>query len=184
MKLIGSKVAIRSIEKKDLHTAIRWWNDSETMYLADDNPHPHKTLEELEEEFAKEKSEWSEYMERFVIETIDSHLIGDVLFYNYRRDTNNVFFGIFIGEKPYLGKGYGADAIKLSLEYLFEYRRVHKVELTVSDFNTRAIKVFEKSGFRRDGVLRDNAVVEGKYVDHILMSILDTEYFKLHDNPL
>lgn len=180
MKLTGKKVAIRPIEKGDLKTTIKWWNDPETMYFANDNPHPHKTLEQLEEEFAKEKGEWSEYVERFVIETVDGRLIGDVLFYNYRRDINSVYFGIFIGEKSYWGKGYGTDAIKLSLKYLFESRRVHKVQLTVSDFNHRAIRAFEKSGFRRDGVLRENAVIEGKYLDHIIMSILDSEYLALN----
>lgn len=62
----------------------------------------------------------------------------------------------------------------------FEHRHVHKVSLTVSDFNLRAIRAYEKCGFRRDGVLRHNAILDGKYVDHIVMSLLEDEYARLY----
>lgn len=178
MELKGKRIKIRPIEKEDLPIVIKWWNDSEVMYYADDNPMPHKTLNQLIEEYEKEKNEWAKYMERFVIETKDGKLIGDILYHSYRSDIKSAIFGIFIGEKDCWGKGYGTEATRLFLKYLFENKGLHKVWLTVSDFNQRAIRCFEKCGFRRDGILRDQAIINGKFINHIVMSILRDKYFE------
>jgi len=61
--MVGERVVIYPIEKGDPPLVIKWWNDPEVMYYADDNPHPHKTLQELEEQYDKEKGEWAPYME-------------------------------------------------------------------------------------------------------------------------
>lgn len=179
MRLVGEKVAIRPIERADLPVVLPWWNDPEVMYYADDNPHPSTTLQELEERY--EQEERSDSTERFIIETLDGESIGDLVYFGYRPDTRNVQIGILIGVKKYWGRGYGSEAIRLWLKYLFEHRHVHKVSLTVSDFNLRAIRAYEKCGFRRDGVLRHNAIIDGKYVDHLVMSLLEDEYARLYD---
>lgn len=177
--MVGERVVIRPIERSDLPIVVKWWNDPEVMYYANDNPDPHKTLQELEIQYDNEKGEWASYMERFVIETNNGQLIGDIMYHGYRSDIKSVRLGVFIGEKAYWGRGLGTEAIRLFLGYLFEYKKVHKVELTVSAFNHRAIRAFGKCGFSIDGVLRDNAIINGNYVDHILMSILDREYFEI-----
>ena len=176
MQIIGDRVVIRPIEKEDIPVVLRWWNDPEVMYYANDDPNPYKTLQELEEEFAQEEGEWSASMARFIIEAKDGTLIGDIMYRWYRVDVRSVYTGIFIGEKEYWGQGYGTEAIKLFLRYLFVDKQLHKVAVTVSDFNKRAIRAYEKCGFRKDGVLRDNAMVNGKFVDHIVMSILEDEF--------
>jgi ribosomal-protein-alanine N-acetyltransferase len=176
MQIVGDRVVIRPIEKEDLTSLLSWCNDPEVMYYANDDPAPHKTLQELEEEFAKQKGEWSASMETFVIETRDGTLIGDIMYRWYRPDIRSVYIGVLIGEKEYWGHGYGTEAIKLFLRYLFIEKQLHKVAVTVSDFNKRAIRVYEKCGFRKDGILRDNAIIDDEFVDHIVMSILEDEY--------
>jgi len=182
MSIVGDKVIIRPIEKKDLPLVLPWWNDPEVMYYADDDPNPSVTLQDLEERHAKEKSEWSKSMARYVIQTKEGKLIGDIMYRGYRADVRSAYMGIFIGEKEYRGQGYGTEAIKLFSEYLFVDKQLHKIAITVSDFNTRAIRAYEKCGFRRDGVLRDNAIINGKFVDHVVMSILEDEYQQILSN--
>ena len=179
MQIIGDRIIIRPIEKEDLLTILTWWNDPELMYYACDDPNPHKTLQELEEDFVKEKNEWSESMERFVVEIKEGKLIGDIMYHWYRFNVRSVYMGIFIGDKEYIGKGYGTEAIKLFLKYLFIDKKLHKVAITVSDFNKRAIRAYEKCGFQKDGILRSNAIINGEFVDHIVMSILENEYINL-----
>jgi RimJ/RimL family protein N-acetyltransferase len=58
----------------------------------------------------------------------------------------------------------------------FNNLNLHRIELGVFDFNPRAIHVYEKLGFKREGVLRDYLFSDGAYHDQILMSILDHEY--------
>ena len=179
MRMDGRRIVIRSIEEEDLPLVLPWWNDPEVMYYADDDLHPSLTLQDLQQRHAKEIGEWRHHMERMVIETKDTRLIGDIMYRGYQSDVRSAYMGLLIGMKDLWGQGYGTEAIWLFLEYLFVQKEMHKVAITVSDFNTRAIKAYEKCGFRRDGVLRDNATVEGKYVNHLLMSLLEEEYAHL-----
>ena len=176
MELIGHRVVIRPFARDDLPYMFKWWNDPEVMYYANDDPEPHNTMEDLEDRFESETGEWADSVARFLIQTTSGQPIGDVMYRGLRSDTRSAWTGIVIGERDYWGRGYGTEAIRLFLRFLFEEMRLHRVSITVSDFNTRAIRAYEKCGFRRDGVLRHNAVVHGEFVNHLVMSILEDEF--------
>jgi hypothetical protein len=55
--------------------------------------------------------------------------------------------------------------------------------LGVYDFNTPAIRVYEKLGFVFEGNQRQHSFVEGRYVDHHAYSMLAGEYFAAHPCP-
>lgn len=65
------------------------------------------------------------------------------------------------------------------LAYAFEQMRLHRVELVVLDYNKRAIRCYEKCGFVREGLLRENALVEGVYHSEVVMAILEQEYWNI-----
>ena len=88
----------------------------------------------------------------------------------------NAELGIAIWKKDYWGKGYGADAIKTLLKYAFHELNLHKVYLRVYDFNKRAIRCYEKAGFKKEGILREVFWRNGKWHDTILMGILQSEF--------
>jgi RimJ/RimL family protein N-acetyltransferase len=86
--------------------------------------------------------------------------------------------GIFIGNKNYWGKGYGTEALFLLLNYLFTALNMHNIKLRVYSFNKRAIKSYEKIGFKTIGKIRE-ALLRGKTRhDIILMDILHDEFFE------
>ena len=62
------------------------------------------------------------------------------------------------------------------LRYLFEVKRCHRVTIDPEVGNRRAIRCYEKAGYRFDGVLRHNAFEHGEYVDTYFMSILEHEW--------
>lgn len=84
--------------------------------------------------------------------------------------------GIFIGNKKYLSKGYGTEAIRLILDYGFNYMNLHSVKLNLLSFNERALKCYKKCGFRETGKIRENRFINGKYYDTISMDILENEF--------
>lgn len=86
----------------------------------------------------------------------------------------NIRIGITGGANR--GKGYGTEALLLMLWHAFETLHLHRVELGVYDFNGRAIHVYEKIGFQREGVQRDLLFLNEEYHDCILMSMLEHEY--------
>jgi len=86
--------------------------------------------------------------------------------------------GIFIGDKSFWGKGYGTEAIELLTDFIFNEMNINKVKLNVYSFNKRAVRCYEKCGFVREGVLRQEIYREGRYHDDIVMGLLRDEYKK------
>jgi RimJ/RimL family protein N-acetyltransferase len=80
--------------------------------------------------------------------------------------------------KKYYGKGAGTEAARLMLEYGFNVLELHRIDLEVFTFNPRAIHVYEKLGFKREGVRREVLLLEGTYHDSIVMGLLRYEYVK------
>lgn len=73
-------------------------------------------------------------------------------------------------------KGYCTEALRLMLEYAFDTLNVHKVCATVFAFNDASLRVLEKCGFAKEGVLRQQRFCDGTYHDEILFGLLREDY--------
>lgn len=73
-------------------------------------------------------------------------------------------------------KGLGREAISLMLRFAFEQLNLNRVYLKVHAENARAIRCYEACGFRREGILRRHAFIDGQYVDVLCMGILQEEF--------
>ena len=78
-----------------------------------------------------------------------------------------------------MNRGYGTDAIETILKYAFNKMNLHKIELRVYEFNKRALKCYEKCGFKIEGVMREDLFRDGKYHNTIFMSILRSEFHEI-----
>ena len=83
---------------------------------------------------------------------------------------------IVIGDPAHRDRGYGTDAIRAFLAFLFDTVGLHRVWLGTSDFNVRAQRAYEKCGFRREGVTRQSSWVDGRWVDDVIYGILEHEF--------
>ncbi|MBO5057698.1 MAG: UDP-4-amino-4,6-dideoxy-N-acetyl-beta-L-altrosamine N-acetyltransferase [Lachnospiraceae bacterium] len=112
---------------------------------------------------------------QFIICTKEGRAVGSV----YLRDIDEVHhkaeYGIFIGERDALSKGYGTQAARLMIRYSFEKLGLHKLMLRVLAGNERAKKSYEKAGFVQEAYLREDVCLEDGYRDVILMAILNPE---------
>lgn len=73
-------------------------------------------------------------------------------------------------------KGLGTWMTEKTLSYAFEALKLHRVELDVFSFNPRAIRAYEKAGFRREGIRREAIPYGGGWADDILMAVLEQEW--------
>ncbi len=89
--------------------------------------------------------------------------------------------GISIGEKEYWGKGYGTDAMRVVLRYAFTELNLHRVSLTVFEYNPRAIRSYEKAGFTLEGREREAVFRSGKRTDMIYMGVLREDWERLSE---
>ena len=83
--------------------------------------------------------------------------------------------GLFIGEEENRSKGYGTEALSLHVEYGFNYLNLKNIMLKVFSFNKRAIKSYEKIGFKVFGKRTEDYYLNGKWYDEYFMEILRKE---------
>ena len=83
---------------------------------------------------------------------------------------------LLVGRRDLHGRGVGTDATRLMLAHAFGDLNLHRVFLSVLARNAAAIRVYEKSGFVREGVARESAYKRGEYEDMMQMAILDREF--------
>lgn len=105
--------------------------------------------------------------------------LGGVDLTSLDRTDGNATLSIVIASAAQRSKGIGTEAIGLLLRHAFEDRNLHKVELRVSAGNETALRCYSRLGFREEGRLREHSLVDGRYVDLILMGILAGEYQSL-----
>lgn len=83
---------------------------------------------------------------------------------------------IGIGHVSHRGKGFGAEAMRLALNFAFGELNLHRVQLMVFSYNTRAISMYEKIGFQREGIMREYLQRDGQRYDMYIYSMLCSEW--------
>ena len=76
---------------------------------------------------------------------------------------------ISIGDSSFMGGGFGTDAVNTLVNFCFMHLNLHKVYLHVFESNKRAIKCYEKAGFRVEGTLLEHHFAQGKYENVLIM---------------
>ncbi|GAA0126244.1 MULTISPECIES: GNAT family protein [Clostridium] len=172
----GEKVKLREYKKEDIRRAQKYMNDPEIKKLLNSNiPYPI-TFEDEERWYEGLSVTKDTY--NFAIETLeDNQYIGGCGINKIDWKNSVVVIGIFIGDKEYWNKGYGTDAINILIKFIFEQMNIRKIKLQVFSFNERAIRAYEKCGFKREGVLRQEIFRDGRYHDEIIMGLLRQEYY-------
>jgi RimJ/RimL family protein N-acetyltransferase len=169
--LEGKKVRLRAVERVDLPTFVKWINDQEVTQFLELNP--PMSLEDEEKWFVNlQKSE----DKVFSIDTKEGKLIGNVGLMRLNWKDRSVLIGIMIGEKEFWNQGYGTDAIETLLRYLFDELALNRVYLIADERNARGLHCYEKLGFKKEGVLRQNRYKDGVYTNDVMMSLLKDEW--------
>lgn len=89
---------------------------------------------------------------------------------------------IYIADVDNRNKGYGEEALRLVLEYAFIDLHMERVTIDHFEKNKAAAYLYDKIGFKNEGLLRNAGKKDGKYVNLQLKSMLRAEYYnKLHD---
>ncbi|PLR99256.1 GNAT family N-acetyltransferase [Bacillus sp. T33-2] len=116
-----------------------------------------------------------------IVDNETNELIGDVEL-NYIDLLNRTsYIRIQISNSDYLSKGYGTEAMRLLLDYGFGVYNLHRIELEVYSYNARAIRAYEKLGFKQEGIKRESIYYNHKFHDTIIMGMLKSEFQRVHN---
>jgi ribosomal-protein-alanine N-acetyltransferase len=106
-----------------------------------------------------------------IIENAGGRLTGGISMGNIRRGVaQSAQIGYWMGEE-YAGRGYMGAAIALLLDHAFGTMRLNRIEAACIPRNERSIRVLEKAGFQREGLLRSYLRINEAWQDHFLYAI-------------
>lgn len=105
-------------------------------------------------------------------------MIGELSILSIDQDNKSAGFRIALNNQKVIGKGFGSEATKLVIQYVFEELKLNRLQLEVFSHNPRGIRAYEKCGFVKEGVLREALFYDGTYSDEIIMSIIRKDYKK------
>jgi len=176
--LKGQKTILRSISRDDVERLWQFNNDVEVELAGGGDPPIPQSLSRLYAQYDSDATKGGRDGASFAIEA-DGICIGQCALFNFNETAQTCELGIAIGDKAYWGRGYGPDAIRSLLDYAFRLRNFRRVHLSVNGNNQRAIRAYKACGFVEEGRLRAHVWNDGKYIDLVLMGLLQKEWSEL-----
>lgn len=107
---------------------------------------------------------------------VDGKKIGQINYNKIDERNKKTEIDIIIGDKEDIGKGYGPNAMRTLIKYLFKNFDINKVWVEPRANNPRAIKAYKKVGFKKEGLLQEEDYFRGKFVDCVRFGILRKEF--------
>ena len=171
-KLVGERIYLSPRNTEDVEIFTEWLNDFETTdYIA--RSCMLFTLE-AEKKYLEENADAEATFS--IIDIKKDKMIGVVGIESINHIKRKGTLGVFIGDKAYRENGYGTEAIRLVLDFGFNYLNLNNIKLDVVEFNKRAIACYKKCGFKEYGRRRQSEFLNGKYYDTVEMDILAEEF--------
>ena len=109
----------------------------------------------------------------------DNVLIGVAEIEDINWHHGNAWISISLG-KAFWNQGLGTEALRLLVCYAFQELNLHRLQLTVFEYNGRAQAVYRKVGFCVEGRMREWILRDGKRYDMLQMGLLANEWRACH----
>lgn len=180
MQINGLKVELRHADEKWLKD-LYYWKYEEEQQEADKWNGPYIPKEHLGwHDFCQQQQNQFLFYDVYnqLIITVKDRFIGTVGCYWVDQNTDWLETGIVIYDPAYWNGGYGTEAYKLWIDYLFENTNLHRLGMSTWSGNQRMMKVAERAGMKEEARIRLARQVDGEYYDAIKMGILRSEWEK------
>jgi RimJ/RimL family protein N-acetyltransferase len=172
--LDGELVVLRRHVPGNVTAFQRWYSDPEVARLARYQDGPMRA-DEIDR-FFQLRALGPESLTMAIHERDTNRLIGSCAFSQVDGENGSAMFHITIGEKDTWGHGYGTEATQLMLDHAFGTLHLHRIALTVFEFNERAIRAYRRCGFVVEGRARESIWRDGRWWDELAMSVLVSEW--------
>lgn len=180
--LQGKKVLLRPIQEADIPVMLEILQEEQVQWLTGSVTTRNEAKTAFSEyrkaqivQWYQTRNQQTDRLDLVIVTTHDHQVIGEIVFNEVDAVAKKANIRLLISEKA-VNRGYGSEALHLFLTYGFSKLELNKVELAVHSSNPRAEHVYQKAGFRLEGILREDIVYESSYYDTKLYGLLNREY--------
>ena len=170
--LTGQRVILRPMTADDAGPFFKSLDDPDGTRLT--GTHETFTYDQIER-WADSRKDADDRLDLSIIDRLTGAWSGELAILDWDADNHSCGFRIALAPES-RNRGLGSEATRLIVDYVFEHLPVNRIGLEVFSFNPRAIRVYERAGFVREGVLRSALYWDGEYHDAIVMSILRRDW--------
>lgn len=173
--LHGKLVSLRCIQESDCQNYyLNWLLDYQVnSYL---ETRLSKQTMETVQSFVKSVIESDHSVLFAIIENSTKKHIGNIKIGPIHKEYRKADVSYFLGDKQSWGKGYASEAVALLVDYGFNSLKLHRLQAGIIEGNSASGRVLEKSGFQIEGHLKQEILCEGKWQDHIIYGLINSEY--------
>ena len=170
--LRGERVGLRARVESDvgvLHAEL--YDDVITRSRADTRPwRPvSPTSDAAPFRVSEPGDDWADFS---VVELAEpGALAGSAILWGIDQHNRSAHVGISL-RPAFRGRGLGADTLRVLCAYAFRTRGLHRLSLETLSDNLAMIAAAESAGFRREGVFREAAWVDGDFLDEVVFGLL------------
>jgi len=166
--LANELVAFRPFEDTDLEAVFRLHNDLETktLTLGWQLPVTREACRVWMADRAKAQDDAT-----WAVVDNDSSFVGVVRVMDIERMSRRGEIGLYFSPDA-RGRGLGVATVRLACDWAFGFLGLHRITARILADNARALAVFDKCGFAREGLLRDEEYRLGRYHDVVQLGLL------------
>lgn len=172
--LEGKKVILRPYVKTDIQRWYEWFNDEKVTYYMDQRRFPNTY--EKQSRYLKKMFNNSSDLQLAIVYKKDNQLIGTVGLHQIDYINGNADISVIIGERKYWKKGLGSEAVCLMVRHAFGSLNLNKLTAGMAEENKYSYLLFVAIGFKKEGLLREQIYLHGKYRNTIRLGLLRKEF--------
>ncbi len=184
---VANELRLEYFGERDMDNLLGWTDKQDAQMLMQWSGsvwnHPlqrHDLQQYIEGMNNPSHSEWLVYT---VVERQSGKTIGHMALSRIDRKNRSARLArVLVGDPAARGKGYGRQMVMEGLRIGFEALGMHRITLGVFDYNEQATGLYESCGFRKEGLLREAAFVDGHYYNLYEMAILEQEWAELNSS--
>jgi diamine N-acetyltransferase len=174
--VVGQKVALGPLRRDLAATYARWMNQPDVRRGLH---YRGLATQETQEKWVDENLERGakrdpEAVELTIYDRSDVAPVGTAGLFDIGHANGTAEFGIALGERR--GRGLGAEATRLALDFAFHALGLRNVLLQALAWNVAGMSAYERAGFRRIGVRRGAVLTHGRPTDVVLMDAVPEDF--------
>ena len=165
----GERVRLRPMADGDTDEVVRMRSEPDVLGQLFSAAPPTRESHRRWLDAVRASDDRQEFM---IVDRVSGRSVGTIGLSHIDRRHRRAEYGILIGEADARGKGLASEASRLLLDHAFRTLALNRVYLHVFSDNEPAIRLYERVGFRREGVLRGHVYKDGRFRDVVVMGAL------------